>query len=108
MTTKSDERMCKLTCRSFYCSKRMLRIVNKNGKKSFFCKMDDSECLSYMCNYAECRERKLNDAGNCLRPVKTQPKPHVKKTQQFSYQADYMTPNDLDEKFRKKLSRKLK
>ena len=108
MTTKSDERMCKLTCRSFSCSKRMLRIVNKNGKKSFFCKMDDSECLGYMCNYAECRERKLNDAGNCLRPVKTQQRPQTKSSKQFSYQADYMTPNDLDEKFRKKLSRKLK
>jgi hypothetical protein len=86
----------------------MLRIVNKNGKKSFFCKMDDAECLGYMCNYAECRERKLNDAGNCLRPIKTQQKPQVKRPIVAKYQADYMTPNDLDEKFRKKLTRKYK
>jgi hypothetical protein len=85
----------------------MLQIEKNNGKKSFFCKMDDIECLGYMCNYAVCRERKLNDAGNCLRPIKTQ-KPVQQVKFDTKYQNDYMTPNDLDEKFRKKLSRKLK
>ena len=109
MTTKSEDRMCKLTCRSFVCSKRMLQIVRNNGKKSFICKMDDSECLGYMCNYAECRERKLNDAGNCLKPVKVQQKAQqTRRSTPIQYKYDYMTPNDLDEKFRKKLSRKRK
>ncbi|NPD87795.1 MAG: hypothetical protein HGN29_03680 [Asgard group archaeon] len=108
MTTKSKDHMCQLTCQAFVCSKRMLQIVNKNGKKSFFCKLDDAECLGYMCNYAECRERKLNDSGNCLRPIKTQQQSQVKQVKLIPYQLDYMTPNDLDEKFRKKISRKLK
>ena len=108
MITKSEDRMCKLTCRSFLCSKRMLKIVNNNGKKSFLCKMDDVECLGYMCSYAECRERKLNDTGNCLRPVKTQQQSKMKGSKQPAYQSNYMTPSDLDEKFRKKLTRKYK
>ncbi|MHA1954313.1 MAG: hypothetical protein ACW96U_10245 [Candidatus Heimdallarchaeaceae archaeon] len=108
MTTKSEDRMCKLTCRSFFCSKRMLQVVNKNGEKTFFCKMDDIECLEYMCNYADCRERKLNDVGNCLKPVKTQQQSQVKRPKLPSYQSNYMTPNDLDDKFRKKISRKYK
>lgn len=110
MTSKSDERMCKLTCKSFFCSKRMLRINNKNGKKTFLCTMDNIECLGYMCNYAECRERKMTDSGQCLRPVISAQKPHPKKqtTVMYSKYDDYMTPDDLDEKIKKKLSRSLK
>lgn len=70
--------------------------------------MDDVECLGYMCSYAECKERKLNDYGNCLKPIKTQQQSQEKRLIKTSYQSNYMTPNDLDEKFRKKLTRKFK
>ncbi|MFW9852992.1 MAG: hypothetical protein ACFFDS_08615 [Candidatus Thorarchaeota archaeon] len=108
MTAKSEDRMCKLTCHSFVCSKRMLQIIKDNGKKIFLCKMDDGECLGYMCNYAECRERKLSDSGLCLRPVKVQQKtPNKQVAAQLSH-FEYMSTNDLDDKFKKKLSRKFK
>jgi len=86
----------------------MLKIVRENEKKSFFCKIDDSECLAYMCNYAECRERKLNDTGMCMRPRKLpQSAQTARKRPSDQYlKYDYMTPNDLDVKLRKKLSRK--
>ena len=107
MTASSIDRECKLTCRSFYCSKKMLRIVQKNGEKKFLCQMDDGECLGYMCNYAECRERKMSDNGMCLRPIKPpqKSKPTPQKKDQYS-QYDYITPNELDDKLRKKLSKK--
>jgi len=107
MTANTTDRECKLTCRSFYCSKRMLKIVNKNGKKVFLCQMDSGECLGYMCNYAECRERKMSDTGQCLRPVKPQQKeiPTQQKKVQYS-DYDYMTPNELDAKLRKKIAKK--
>ena len=108
MTASSTDRECKLTCRSFYCSKKMLRI-NKapNGKKTFLCDMDDGECLGYMCNYAECRERKMSDSGQCLRPMKPpqKAKPPQNKKDLYS-QYDYMTPNELDDKLRKKIAKK--
>jgi len=71
--------------------------------------MDNSECIGHMCNYAECRERKLNDHGNCLRPIK-KPSQNQQGRQQKSvrYQDNYMTPYDLDDKFRKKLTKKFK
>ena len=109
MTASKIDRECKLTCRSFYCSKKMLRVIKNNGKKSFLCQMDDGECLGYMCNYAECRERKMTDKGMCLRPLKPQQKgtpPQDKKVQRSEYD-DYMTPNQLDDKLRKKISKKL-
>ncbi|MHA2358313.1 MAG: hypothetical protein ACXABK_06060 [Candidatus Heimdallarchaeaceae archaeon] len=85
----------------------MLKIVRENENKSFFCKMDDAECLGYMCNYAECRERKLSDTGMCLRPRKVQQTQTARKRAQNLYSKyDYMSPNDLDIKFQKKLSRK--
>ena len=106
MTIKSNDRMCKLTCRSFSCSKRNLRIKkDSKGKKTFICAIDNSECLGYMCNYAECRERKLNDHGNCLRPIK-KPQQTQAKQKQIKYQDDYLTPYDLDDKFRKKLTKR--
>lgn len=108
MTASSNDRECKLTCRSFYCSKKMLQIVMNNNRKVFKCMMDDGECLGYMCNYAECRERKMSDAGQCLKPMapaqKTKP-PVEKKTQYSKY--DYMTPNELDDKLRKKINKKI-
>ncbi|MHA1667081.1 MAG: hypothetical protein ACTSUR_00380 [Candidatus Heimdallarchaeaceae archaeon] len=109
MTASLEDRMCRLTCRSFSCSKRMLKVINNNGKKSFICKMDDSECLGYMCNYAECRERKMSDSGKCLRPVKIE-RTNTKKAKSYDRYAkyEYLTPNDLDDKFRKKLAKKFK
>jgi len=108
MTTSSDDRMCKFTCKYFSCGKRMLRIKRDNGNKSFICGLDNSECLSYMCSYAVCREGKLSDSGKCLRPIKPVQRPqHNKPKGQFpSY--IYPTRTDIDEKFRKKLNRKLK
>lgn len=108
MTTSSDDKMCKLTCKSFSCSKRMLRIERDNGDKAFLCGLDDSECLGYMCNYAMCKERKLSDSGECLKPLKPiQTQQNKKPKGQFpSY--IFMTPDDVDEKFRKKLNRKMK
>ena len=108
MTTRSEERMCKLTCKSFSCSKRMLRIKQKNGIKSFICGLDDSECLGYMCMHAECRERKLSDSGECLRPVKPIQRPQSKKPKGQFPSYVYTTRTDVDEKFRKKLNRKSK
>ena len=110
MSTNSDDNMCKLTCRSFYCSKKMLRIQKSGDKKQFICGMDQSECLGFMCNYAECRERKLSDSGECLRPRKpAQPQQQAKKKPINPYDDyNYITPNDLDDKFRKKLTKKLK
>jgi hypothetical protein len=86
----------------------MLKIVSNNENKSFFCKMDDAECLGYMCNYAECRERKLSDSGMCMRPKKVPQSAQTdRKRQKNLYsQFDYMTPSDLDVKLQKKLSRK--
>jgi len=70
--------------------------------------MDDGECLGYMCNYAECRERKLSDTGMCLRPIKVEQKvPNKQIAAQLSH-FEYMSTNDLDDKFKKKLSRKFK
>ncbi|MCK4896267.1 MAG: hypothetical protein KAS47_05620 [Candidatus Heimdallarchaeota archaeon] len=108
MTTSSDDRMCKLTCKSFSCGKRMLRVKRNSGSKSFICGLDDSECLGYMCSYAECRERKLRDSGECLRPVKPVQRTQSKKPKgQFP---SYVNPThtNVDEKFRKKLDRKSK
>ncbi len=108
MTASSNDQECKLTCKSFFCSKRMLRIVNNNGKKSFNCTMDDVECLGSMCIYAECRERKMGDNGQCLRPIKSLQKANPKFKNKVQYnQYDYMTPNQLDDKLRKKLTKKL-
>ncbi len=70
--------------------------------------MDDGECLGYMCNYAECRERKLNDTGMCLRPIKVQQKALNKQVAAQLSQFEYMSTNELDDKFKKKLSRKFK
>ncbi len=107
MTINTNDRMCKLTCRSFSCSKRHFRIKkDSNGKKSFFCSIDNIECLGYMCNYAECRERKLNDRGDCLRPLKKPQQAQGKQKIQVKYQTDYLTPYDLDDKFRKKLTKR--
>lgn len=107
MSSNSRNQECTLTCRSFLCSKKMLRIVTKGNIKNFFCKMDeDTECFGYMCNYAECRERKMNDSGLCLRPVKIQPQNiPLKQKQDLLSQFDYVNPNDLDDKIRKKLSK---
>lgn len=106
MSSNSRNRECTLTCRSFFCSKKMLRIVKKNEQKTFFCAMDDdSECLGYMCNYAECRERKMGDSGLCLKPMKTQPQ-KPKRDQYSKY--DYVNQKDLDDKLRKKLSKNYK
>ncbi|MCG3216902.1 MAG: hypothetical protein KAS63_09285 [Candidatus Heimdallarchaeota archaeon] len=110
MTIDSDDRMCKLTCRSFFCSKKMLRIVKKGNEKTLLCAVDNSECLSYMCVDAECRERKLGDTGTCLRPRKA-PQQHQRqrRPQQAQYSKyEYVTPKDLDDKVRKKLTRKYK
>ena len=108
MTNISEDKMCKLTCKSFSCSKRMLRIKRDNGNKSFICGLDDSECFGYMCSYADCRERKLGDLGECLRPIKPVQRPRSKNPKgQFP---SYVNPtrNNLDDKFRKKLNRKSK
>ncbi len=106
MMTRSEDRMCKLTCKSFSCSKRMLRIKQKNGNKSFICGLDDSECLGYMCMYATCREGKLSDSGKCRRPVKHVQRPQSKKPKGQFPSYVYPTRTDVDEKFRKKLDRK--
>jgi len=110
MSSSSRNRECTLSCRSFFCSKKMLKIVDKNGVKSFLCKMDDdAECFGYMCNYAECRERKMNDSGLCLRPVKIQPQvQHQKLAKEQLSKFDYITPQDLDDKLRKKLAKNYK
>jgi hypothetical protein len=110
MSSSSKDRECSLTCRSFFCSKKHLKIVNKGGNKMFLCKMDDdNECFGYMCNYAECRERKMSDSGLCLRPMKTQQKVQQQKPKRDQYSKyDYVTPRDLDDKLRKKLSKDLK
>lgn len=110
MSSSSIDRECTLTCRSFFCSNKMLRIVKKNGQKNFFCAMDDdSECLRYMCRYAECRERKMGDSGLCLKPMKTQHRNHLQKPKQNQYSKyDYVAPKDLDDKLRKKLSKNYK
>ncbi|MCE7747168.1 MAG: hypothetical protein GPJ51_02150 [Candidatus Heimdallarchaeota archaeon] len=81
----------------------MLRIVKKNGQKTFFCAMDDdSECLGYMCNYAECRERKMGDSGLYLKPMKTQHRSQPQKPKRDQYsEYDYVAPKDLDDKIRK-------
>lgn len=107
MTASSSDRECKLTCRSFYCSKQMLKIVKNNNKKTFLCLMDEGECLGYMCNYAECRERKMSDSGQCLLPFKPpqKTKPQPEKRNKYS-EYDYLTPNELDDKLRKKLAKK--
>ena len=69
--------------------------------------MDDGECLGYMCNYAECRERKMSDSGMCLRPAKPQQKPKIPQEKRNQYsQYDYLTPNELDDKLRKKIAKK--
>ncbi len=106
MTTSSEERMCKLTCKSFSCGKRMLRIKQISGKKSFVCGLDNSECLGYMCSYAECRERKLSDSGECLRPVKHVQRPQSKKPKGQFPSYVYPSHDNVDQKFRKKLNRK--
>ena len=108
MKTSSDDRMCKLTCKSFSCGKRMLRIKQNKGNKSFICGLDDSECLGYMCSYAECKERKLSDSGKCLRPVKTVQRPQSKKPKGQFPSYVYPTRTNVDEKFRKKINRKSK
>ncbi len=108
MTTSSDDRMCKLTCKSFSCSKRMLRIKRDNNNKSFICGLDNSECLSYMCSYAECREGKLSDSGKCLRPIKPVQRSRPKKPKGQFPSYIYPTRTNIDEKFRKKLDRKSK
>ena len=70
---------------------------------------DDSECLGYMCIHAECRERKMGDSGLCLKPMKTQHRSQPQKPKRDQYSGyDYDTPQDLDDKFRKKLSRNYK
>ena len=87
----------------------MLRIQKSGNRKTFICGMDQSECLGYMCNYAECRERKLSDIGECLRPKKPVQTTQGKKKVTNPYaDYNYMTPNDLDDKFRKKLTKKFK
>ncbi|MHA1202799.1 MAG: hypothetical protein ACTSQ4_09785 [Candidatus Heimdallarchaeaceae archaeon] len=108
MTIKSEARMCKLTCKSFSCSKRMLRIEQNKGNKSFICRLDGSECLGYMCSYANCRERKLGDSGECLRPVKTEQRPLSKNPKGQFPSYVYRTNTNIDQKFRKKLNRRSK
>lgn len=110
MSSSSRNKECTLTCRSFFCSKKLLRIVRKNGEKTFLCAMDDdSECFGYMCSHAECRERKMNDSGLCFKPMKAQQQSHPQKSKRNQYsEFDYVSPNDLDDKLRKKLSKNYK
>ena len=110
MSSSSNNRECTLTCRSFFCSKQMLKIVKKGNAKTFLCKMDDdTECFGYMCNYAECKERKMNDSGLCLRPMKTQQQNQLQKQKKVQLpDFDYVSPNDLDDKLRKKLAKNFK
>ncbi|MHA1686030.1 MAG: hypothetical protein ACTSYD_06415 [Candidatus Heimdallarchaeaceae archaeon] len=100
---------CKVTCRYFRCSKRALKIVRKNGKKTFICTMDNDECMGYACNYAECAIRKLADDGRCLKPSEKKTVPvKVKRPRDRYAKYDYMTANDLDDRLVKKLNRKLR
>ncbi|MBY9001269.1 MAG: hypothetical protein KGD64_10165 [Candidatus Heimdallarchaeota archaeon] len=109
MTASSDDRMCKLTCKSFSCGKRMLRIKQINGNKTFICTLDDVECLGHMCSYADCAERKLSDSGVCLRPLNPVQQPQTKRKLKGQFPSYInLTHNDLDDKFRKKLNRKIK
>ncbi len=106
MTPSATNRECQLTCRSFFCSKKMLRIVTNNGQKVFICTMDDGECLGYMCNFAECRDRKMSDSGKCLKPQQTQQSKSQPQKRVPYAEYDYMTPNELDDKLRKKIAKK--
>ena len=107
MKVNSNRKECLITCRSFMCSKRMLKIIRDGESKSLICKLDDFECLGYSCSYAECRDRLLSDDGKCLKPVqKKQKRPKVKNL--TFRQHDNQFQQNLDDRLQKKISRKLK
>ena len=106
MKNHQNDNLCSLYCKSFKCNKRALKVIKKeDGRKTFLCKLEEDECIGYMCNYAECFERKMADDGRCLKPKITQSK---SKPQSIKFD-DYnnFSTNDLDEKVLKKLNKKL-
>jgi len=107
MKINSNRMDCTLTCRSFMCSKRMLKVIRDRESKSFICRMDDYECLGYSCSYAECRDRLLSDDGRCLKPVQKEQKRLKVKNLTFE-QHNGVSQQNLDDRIQKKISRKLK
>jgi len=108
MTTRSNRRECSVSCRSFKCSRKALLIKRIKGQKQFICKLDGGECIGYMCNFAECAERKLADDGTCLKVFKPKIAPKNKPKRTIYDKYDYMTTNDLDDKLLKKLNKKIR
>ncbi len=107
MKVDSDRKDCILTCRSFMCSKRMLKIKRDGESKSFICRLDGYECLGYSCSYAECRDRLLSDDGRCLKPVQKDQK-HLRVKNLAFEQHNNKFQQNLDDRIQKKISRKLK
>lgn len=107
MKVDSNRKECILTCRSFMCSKRMLKIIRDGESKSFICRLDEYECLGYSCSYAECRDRLLSDDGRCLKPVQKEQKRPKARNLTFEQHTNKLRQN-LDDRLQKKISRKLK
>ena len=107
MKVNSNRKDCILTCRSFMCSKRTLKIVRDGESKSFICSLDEYECLGDSCSYAACRDRLLSDDGRCLKPVQKEQKRPKAKRLTFEQQNNRFQQN-LDDRLQKKISRKLK